>query len=471
MIHEITSKLTLKGGCKRFWFENAKLIQAANFKAGMLIKVTYLEGSLIMEPDNFGKNKVSYRTDNNTPIIDINNRKVSKSLNASDSVVVKIFKNKIVVKVARKIEAAIERVSKISTKLNKGLALSVGSLFFGFGGLDLALAHGFEDAGVKTKLVFANEISSASAEHSLNVNPVWDDGGMLSNTPIEDLNTNDIPDIDILTLGYPCVGHSSMQTNKLKRGVFHPQAGLLFLHVIRIIQAKNPALVIFEQSPNFINKESSPSDMNAASVEYYILTRYLEEAGYKVETTVLNGSEHGHLEQRKRMCLVASSPEIGFDMDSIVPAGHTKPQLKDFMDDVALDGPHWKEMGYLDRKTEEKHNNFQLTLSDPEDFVIPVITATYNRIQPNTPIIKHPHNNLRRILTVSEHARIKGFDPEMFKELTASAGHSILGNSVQFNVWSSVGLAIGKAIGSMSKQVECDQDLWDAEQGDLFCAA
>ncbi len=126
MKYEVSRKLTVKGGSKRFWLENASLIHAANFTAGMLLQVTYSDGSIVLEPNINGKNKVSYSAKNNdSPVIDINNRKVSESFNGSDDVVVRVFDNKITVHVARKLEAANERLKKVQTKLKKGAALSV----------------------------------------------------------------------------------------------------------------------------------------------------------------------------------------------------------------------------------------------------------------------------------------------------------------------------------------------------------
>lgn len=471
MLHEVSRKLGKKGGVKRFWLENADLLKAARFKVGMFISITYEDGSITIVPRSGGANKVSYRSKtNHSPIIDINNQKLSQSLRASDSVIVRFFENKIVVSVAQNVAAIQERVINVTKKLSQRSALSIGAIFFGFGGLEKSVSEGLQQAGVDTKLVYANEYNSKTIEHSLTVNPVWKDGGVLSNKPIEQVDTCEIPDIDLLTIGWPCVAHSSMQTNKKKRGIFHPSAGLLFLHVVRIIQAKNPSVIIIEQSPNFIKKDVSSETLNAQSVEYYVLSRYLEEAGYDVQTTVVNGNEHGHLETRKRMALVAIAPEFGFEISQLKPEFRKTPVLEDYLDEeVSKDS--WKEMKYLDRKTEEESNNFKLCLCGPLDTVIPVITSTYYKIQPSTPIIAHPETNkLRRILTVSEHARIKGFPPSMFEGLSSKAGHSMLGNSVQFNVWKSLGLAIGNSLLGL-KHNDSSELNQPYSQTDLFDAA
>ena len=446
MLHELTKKLSTARGSRRFWFENSKLLSLAGFEAGTFFNIEYNKDRVVIAASEQGTNRVSIKTKTQTPIIDINNKELTKSLGETKHVSVVLYANKIVVKVLNSAAKVIKRLAKLKEKINLKKSLAVGSLFFGFGGLDMSLAEGFEKAGIKTKLVWANEYDNQVAEHSLNTNPVWLHGGILSNTPIQDLDLNTIPEIDVLTIGYPCVGHSSFNTNKANRGILHSQAGLLFLHVIGIIQAKNPSIVIMEQSPNFISENVNHESMTAQDVEYYVIKRYLEEAGYDVQVTKVNGHDHSHLELRERMALVAIPPEFGFDARRIRPTSFgPKPQLGEYLTQVPLDSKAWKAMSYLDRKTAETHNNFKLKISRPEDTIIPVIPATYAKIQPDTPIIKHPENDLRRILTVEEHAKIKGYEG-MFEGVSAKFGHRVLGNSVLRNVWVAVGESIGHSL-------------------------
>jgi DNA (cytosine-5)-methyltransferase 1 len=446
MLHELTKKLSTARGARRFWFENSKLLKLAGFESGTFFNVKYMRDQVVIVASEHGTNRVSIKTKTQAPIIDINNKQLTKSLGESERVTVALYAKKIIVKVSNSASKVIKRLTNIKQKLNLKKSLAVGAIFFGFGGLDMSLAEGFEKAGVETKLVWANEYDNEVAEHSLNVNPVWRHGGILSNIPIQDLDLNTIPDIDVLTIGYPCVGHSSFNTNKSNRGIFHKQAGLLFLHVIGIIQAKNPSIVIMEQSPNFISENIDHASMTAQDVEYYVIKRYLEEAGYEVQVTKVNGKEHGHLELRERMAMVALPPEFGFDPQRIESSSFvSKPQLKEYLSDVPLDSKAWKAMSYLDKKTAEARNGFKLRISKPDDTIIPVIPATYAKIQPDTPIIKHPESDLRRILTVEEHAKIKGFDG-MFDGVGATFGHRALGNSVLKNVWLAVGESIGHSL-------------------------
>ena len=112
-----------------------------------------------------------------------------------------------------------------------GKKVRVASMFAGIGGICL----GFKKAGAK--LVWANEIDKYACctyrENFGNDYLIEDD--------IMNVDATSIPDIDILTAGFPCQPFSIAGYQK----GFEDERGNLFFEVLRVIKAKKPKVVFF----------------------------------------------------------------------------------------------------------------------------------------------------------------------------------------------------------------------------------
>ena len=113
---------------------------------------------------------------------------------------------------------------------------TVGSMFAGIGGICLA----FKNAGFE--IIWANEIDKYACktyrENFGNDYLVEDD--------VRNINTKDIPDIDILTAGFPCQPFSV--AGRLKG--FDDERGQLFYQIERIVEAKKPRVIFLENVSN-----------------------------------------------------------------------------------------------------------------------------------------------------------------------------------------------------------------------------
>lgn len=113
-----------------------------------------------------------------------------------------------------------------------GRKIKVASMFAGIGGIDL----GFEQAGYK--VVWANEIDKYACQtYRLNFG-----SDFLVEGDIQEISTDMIPDFDVLIAGFPCQAFSSVG---LKKGFEDPR-GNLFFETARVIAAKKPSVVFFE---------------------------------------------------------------------------------------------------------------------------------------------------------------------------------------------------------------------------------
>ncbi len=121
--------------------------------------------------------------------------------------------------------------------------ITVASMFAGIGGIDLA----FEQAGFS--VVWANEIDKyACRTYRLNFGDEY-----LVEGDIQDVKTEEIPDFDVLISGFPCQAFSSVG---LEKGFEDPH-GNLFFETARVIAAKNPRVVFFENVANLVILEYS----------------------------------------------------------------------------------------------------------------------------------------------------------------------------------------------------------------------
>ena len=160
----------------------------------------------------------------------------------------------------------------------------VGSMFAGIGGICL----GFKQNGCK--LVWANEIDKhACTTYRLNFGDEY-----LVEGDIQKIDVRDIPDMDILTAGFPYQAFSSVG---LLQG-FNDPRGNLFFETARVIQAKKPRIVFLENVANLVKHDDGKT--------FEVIAKTLESLGYIVKYQIMNAKEYGNIpQQRNRIYIVA----------------------------------------------------------------------------------------------------------------------------------------------------------------------
>ena len=106
---------------------------------------------------------------------------------------------------------------------------TVGSLFAGIGGIDIA----FMQAGFE--IAFANEMDKAACITYRNNFP----GCNLVEDDIRSLNAKTLPDVDVIAAGFPCQPFSICG----KQQGFNDKRGNLFFEIMRIVDAKKPRII------------------------------------------------------------------------------------------------------------------------------------------------------------------------------------------------------------------------------------
>lgn len=168
------------------------------------------------------------------------------------------------------------------------------SLFSGAGGLD----RGFENAGFN--IVLANEYD----------NKIWDTyrfnhpNTRLDTRSITNINVNDIPDNIIGIIGGPPC--QSWSLAGAMRGI-EDERGKLFYDYLRILKAKKPLFFMAENVPGMISKAHINTFLNIKNL--------FEKCGYNVNYEVVNASDVGVPQDRKRVIMVGYRNDLGIQFD------------------------------------------------------------------------------------------------------------------------------------------------------------
>lgn len=103
------------------------------------------------------------------------------------------------------------------------------------------------------------------------------------------INPDDLPDIDLITGGFPCQAFSIAG----RRNGFADTRGTLFFEIARIAAVKKPALLFLENVPGLLSHDKGRT--------FATILNALDEIGYDVSWTALNSANFGVPQARKRV--------------------------------------------------------------------------------------------------------------------------------------------------------------------------
>jgi DNA (cytosine-5)-methyltransferase 1 len=120
------------------------------------------------------------------------------------------------------------------------------------------------------------------------------------NKNISTINTNDIPNADLLVGGFPCQDYSVATSNA--KGIMGKK-GVLWWEIYRILKEKaenRPKYLILENVDRLLK-----SPTNQKGRDFAIILYTLSELGYAVEWKVINAADYGFPQKRRRIFIVA----------------------------------------------------------------------------------------------------------------------------------------------------------------------
>ncbi|MCC8073502.1 MAG: DNA (cytosine-5-)-methyltransferase [Clostridiales bacterium] len=118
---------------------------------------------------------------------------------------------------------------------------------------------------------------------------IYDTKGEMYFEDARSINPNDLPDIDLITGGFPCQAFSVAG----RRRGFEDTRGTLFFEIARIAAVKKPALLFLENVPGLLSHDKGRT--------FATILNALDEIGYDVSWTVLNSANFGVPQSRKRV--------------------------------------------------------------------------------------------------------------------------------------------------------------------------
>lgn len=313
-------------------------------------------------------------------------------------------------------------------------------LFAGIGGFRL----GFERAGYEC--VFGAELDDHACEMyeaNYNHNPKCD---------ITKLNSNDIPEFDVLCAGFPCQAFSISGKQK----GFEDTRGTLFFDICRILEEKQPQVFMLENVENL--------EVHDNGKTFKIMYEKLIELGYTVNYKVLNAKDFNVPQNRARIIIVGNRDGKLFDFNLIKK--NISRSMKTYLDKDN------DEMEYLEPKEYTLIDNYKRQEKSGLIFI-----GYRNKkirkagVRPNTEHLSRVHKQPNRIyssegihptiasqetagrylilnngkvrkLTINECFRFMGFPDDFIKVGKNSKLYERIGNSVCVNLIESVAVSI-----------------------------
>lgn len=188
-----------------------------------------------------------------------------------------------------------------------GATMRFIDLFAGIGGIRKGFELACAAKGIKSRCVFTSEIKPHAIEVLRQNHP-----DEYIHGDITQVDAKSIPDFDVLLGGFPCQAFSAAG----KRLGFEDTRGTLFFDVARIIKEKKPLGFVLENVEGLVNHDKKDvAAEHGKTLEVILAT--LAELGYKVTWRVLNASDFGVPQDRKRIYIVGAkcvTPDLnGFE--------------------------------------------------------------------------------------------------------------------------------------------------------------
>lgn len=333
--------------------------------------------------------------------------------------------------------------------------MKVISLFSGAGGLDL----GFEKAGFSIPI--ANEYDKTIWSTFERNHPKTKlIKGDIRNIPEEEFPN----EIDGIIGGPPCQSWS--EAGSLK-GIDDPR-GQLFYDYIRILKNKQPKFFLAE------NVSGMMANRNSEAVENII--KMFEENGYEVTVNLVNASDYGVAQDRKRVFYIGFRKDLNIKFQfpkPTTPKKEDKLTFKDIIWDLKDSAIPAKDKNKSNLKEDLKVLNHEYFIGsystifmsrnrvrawDEQAFTVQA-SGRQSQLHPQAPkMVKFDKNDCRfvegkeelyRRLTVREAARVQGF-PDDFEFIydKVDTGYKMIGNAVPVELSRIIAVNIKKTLDS-----------------------
>ncbi len=305
------------------------------------------------------------------------------------------------------------------------LTYRIGDFCAGIGGIRL----GFQQAAQKCNINIITKITSEIDKNCVNVikNNFTELPGHIWDHDIMSLDINNIPDIDILTAGFPCQTFSTIG----KRKGFSEVRGTIFFNIFRILEHKRPMAFLLENVKGLVHHDHGRS--------FSIIKDHLRnKLGYVIYYQILDSLDFGLAQHRERIYIVGFREFRNFKFPEKISRSVV---LRDILDidvhpHLYLQQQTWDNLKSLKEAQKIKSSGFGCRVR-PLGAHAGTITkggwGITNLIEDKR--YEYPANDeyIRR-LSVTECARLQGYPDWWVFSNQNTISYAQLGNTVSINV-------------------------------------
>ena len=182
--------------------------------------------------------------------------------------------------------------------------LRVASLFCGCGGTDIGILGDFDYLGRhyasnNTEIVYANDCEQSACdlfEVNFGIRP--------DNRDIREVKSEELPEFDILTGGFPCQSFSIVAQNPKRLGI-KDEKGMLFFEMCRILRDRQPKCFIAENVKGIMTANKHEA--------FPLIIKEFEDSGYDVKYAIMKAVAFGVPQKRERVIIVGFRKDLGID--------------------------------------------------------------------------------------------------------------------------------------------------------------
>lgn len=426
------SKLTDHRGNKRLWLEGLRLAKngftkGEKYTAEFNKATASTPASIVLRLDEAGDRIVSGRRrkgqEHYTPIIDICCPEVEQTVGSATRIRADFYQGVIEVTIHHEDKAKEDRETRTAENVQAG-KVTEGALCAGAGVASAALHEGLKLGGLESSVEWIVDRESKYLQVAIDNNPAITDDTRIFQASLEELEPELLGPVDILQVSLPCTGHSKAgkSKNAISQAEQHSTDATAAWGLMAAIRAVNPSIIVSE---NVTEAEDSGT--------YLMIKAELVRRGYNIHSRVLDETDAGTLEKRKRWWFVAVSAGLDFiDLNWLQPLRRVHNKLGEVLEQVPADSKTWADNQYLkDKAIKDKAagKGFARQLVTADSKAVGTIGRHYNKRRSTEPFVLRADGK-ERLLTPAEHARVKGIDPAMVEGVNATTAHEALGQSI-----------------------------------------
>ncbi|MCR5309621.1 MAG: DNA (cytosine-5-)-methyltransferase [Bacilli bacterium] len=267
------------------------------------------------------------------------------------------------------------------------------------------------------EIVYANDIADNACrifEENFGIKP--------DNRDIRQINSNELPDFDILTGGFPCQSFSIIAQNPKRLGV-KDDRGKLFFEMCRILRDKQPKCFIAENVKGLLTANQKSA--------FPLIMEEFKNSGYDVKHMVLNSANYGVPQKRERVIIVGFRKDLHIDFtfpNQVITNEDFFEPLKKVIDNTVDEKYYFSERAVegMMKKREKMNKGRAQDIEKPCN----TVGAHLAKVSLNSTDPVLMNGNRYRRFTPREVARIQSF-PEKFELVgSESAQYRALGNAI-----------------------------------------